>query len=114
MKKFALCLSVLIAIPAFAVDILCTGQGNQGELIEIELDLNARANTVTIEGNQYQLTLNNDFVYVWQNTLDDLLFTNVLSRITGTMNVIVDSSQDDLEPNIRAVLASKNKTDLLF
>ena len=35
MKKFALCLSVLIAIPAFAVDILCTGQGNQGELIEM-------------------------------------------------------------------------------
>ena len=34
MKKFALCLSVLIAIPAFAVDILCTSQGNQGELID--------------------------------------------------------------------------------
>ena len=76
MEKFALCLSVSLAILAFAVDILCTGQGNQGELIEIELDPNARGNTVTIEGNQYQLTINNDFVYVWQNTLDDLLFNN--------------------------------------
>ena len=114
MKQLALCLTTLITIPAFALDILCTGQGNQGELIEIQLDLNARANTVTIENNKYELTVNNDFVYVWQNTLDDLLFTNVVSRITGTMNVIVDSSEDDQEPNIRAILACKDKADLLF
>ena len=114
MKQLALIFTTLITIPAFALDILCTGQGNQGELIEIQLDLNARANTVTIENNKYQLTVNNDFVYVWQNTLDDLLFTNVLSRINGTMNVIVDSSDDDQEPNIRAILSCKDKADLLF
>jgi hypothetical protein len=43
-----------------------------------------------------------------------LLFTNVLSRINGTMNVIVDSSDDDQQPNIRAILACTDKADLLF
>ena len=42
-----------------------------------------------------------------------IFYLIMLSRVTGTMNAI-DSSQDDLEPNVRAVLACKNKTDLLF
>lgn len=114
MKYVAIFFTTLITIPAFALDVLCTGQGNQGELIEIQLELNARANSVTIEENKYELTVNNDFVYVWQNELDDLLFTNVLSRINGTMNVIVDSSSDEQEPTIRAILACKDKANLLF
>ena len=114
MKYLTIALTTILVMPAFALDVLCTGQGNQGELIEIQLDLNARANTVTIEGNKYDLTVNNDFVYVWQNTLDDLLFTNVLCRINGTMNVIVDSSDDDQQPNIRAILACTDKANILF
>ena len=48
MKYLTIALTTILVMPAFALDILCTGQGNQGELIEIQLDLNARANTVTI------------------------------------------------------------------
>ena len=114
MKKFALALTFLTTLPAFALDIVCTGQGSAGELIEIQLDLNARANSVSIEGQKYQLTASNDFVYVWQNELDDLVFTNVLSRINGSMNVLVDNSADEEQPTIRAILNCIDKADLLF
>jgi hypothetical protein len=114
MNKLIITLSLLLAFPAFALDILCTGQGNQGELIEIELDLNARANTVSIEGETYQLTVNSDYVYVWQNELEDLVFTNVLSRINGNLNVLVDNGSDDEQPVIRAILSCKDRSNLLF
>jgi hypothetical protein len=55
-------------------------------------------------------------MHVWQNTIDNQAYTNSLSRIDGSLTVIAENVlvNEQRQPVVRAVLACKDKKELLF
>lgn len=113
MKKI-LSLFLLLSLNLSALDLICMGNSNTNQLIQIELDLDKRLGNVTVEGQTHQLQVSNDFLYIWQNKFEDQIYTNSLSRIDGSLSVIAEGAGPDGAPLVRAILACKNKKDLLF
>lgn len=113
MKKL-LSLFLLISINLSALDLICMGNSNTNQLIQVEVELDKRLGKVTIEGETHQLQVSNDFLFVWQNKFDNQIYTNSLSRIDGSLSVIAEGAGPDGTPLVRAILACRDKSDLLF
>ena len=116
MKKILLASLLTFNIGIYADDLVCMGNTNNGQLIQLNVDLNKRLGKVTIENATYDLTISNDFMHVWQNTIDDQAYTNSLSRVDGSLTVIAENVlvNEQRQPVIRAVLSCKDKDELLF
>jgi hypothetical protein len=116
MKKILLASLLIFNIGVHADDLVCMGNTNNGQLIQLNVDLNKRLGKVTIENATYDLTISNDFMHVWQNTIDDQAYTNSLSRIDGSLTVIAENVlvNEQRQPVVRAVLSCKDKDELLF
>ena len=116
MKKIILSSLFIFNLGVLADDLVCMGNTNVGELIQLNVDLNQRLGKVTIENATYELTISNDFMHVWQNTIDEQEYTNSLSRLDGSLTVIAEKVlvNESRQPVIRAVLSCKNKDELLF
>ena len=102
----------MLLIPgfSFAADLVCMGNSNTNQLIQVELKLDTRLGKVSIEGNTYDLSVSNKFLYVWQNTVENQQYTNSLSRIDGSLTVVADGNN----PIVRAILACKEEKEILF
>ena len=92
------------------------GNTNNNQLIQLNVALDKRLGTVTIEDATYELSISNDFMHVWQNTIDNQAYTNSLSRIDGSLTVIAENVlvNEQRQPVVRAVLSCKDKKELLF
>jgi hypothetical protein len=92
------------------------GNTNNNQLIQLNVGLDKRLGRVTIEDATYELSISNDFMHVWQNTIDNQAYTNSLSRIDGSLTVIAENVlvNEQRQPVVRAVLACKDKKELLF
>ena len=80
MKKILLASLLIFNIGVYADDLVCMGNTNNGQLIQLNVDLNKRLGKVTIENATYDLTISNDFMHVWQNTIEDQAYTNSLKQ----------------------------------
>ena len=109
MKKI-LIISFLIPSFLFGTDLVCMGNSNTNQLIQVEVKLDTRMGKVAIEGNTHELLVSNKYLYVWQNKVDNQQYTNSLSRIDGSLTVVADGEN----PVVRAILACKEEKDLLF
>jgi hypothetical protein len=116
MKKILLASLLIFNIGVHADDLVCMGNTNNGQLIQLNVDLNKRLGKVTIENATYDLTISNDFMHVWQNTIDGQAYTNSLSRLDGSLTVIAENVlvNEQRQPVVRAVLSCKDKDELLF
>ena len=97
-----------------AADLVCMGNSNTNQLIQVAIDLDSRMGKVTVEGSTYDLAASNDFMYVWQNEVEGQTYTNSLSRIDGQLNVIAENVGEENQPIVRAILNCVDKKDLLF
>ena len=109
MKNIYICM-LLIPSLSFAADLVCMGNSNTNQLIQVELELDTRLGKVSIEGNTHDLIVSNKYLYVWQNKVDNQQYTNSLSRIDGSLTVVADGDN----PVVRAILACKDEKELLF
>ena len=123
MKKIILTSLFIFNLNVLADDLVCMGNTNVGELIQfngqliqLNVDLNKRLGKVTIENATYELTISNDFMHVWQNTIDEQAYTNSLSRLDGSLTVIAENVliDEQRQPVVRAVLSCRDKDELLF
>lgn len=116
MKKVILASLLIFNISVYAENLVCMGNTNNNQLIQLNVDLDKRLGKVTIENATYELSISNDFMHVWQNTIDDQAYTNSLSRIDGSLTVIAENVlvNDQRQPVVRAVLSCKDKKELLF
>ena len=109
MKKILFSLILLPNI-VFAADLVCMGNSNTNQLIQVEVNLDTRMGKVTIEGNTHELIVSNKYLYVWQNKVENQQYTNSLSRIDGSLTVVADGEN----PLVRAILNCKEEKELLF
>lgn len=116
MKKIIIFSIFFVSIGAVAEDLVCMGNTNNNQLIQINVELDKRLGIVTIESEKHELSISNDFMHVWQNSIDGQAYTNSLSRIDGSLTVIAENVlvNDQRQPVVRAVLSCKDKKDLLF
>ena len=116
MRKFMFITIFVTSFGALAEDLVCMGNTNNNQLIQLNVELNKRLGSVKIENQTYELTISNDFMHVWQNSIDGQAYTNSLSRIDGSLTVIAENVlvNDQRQPVIRAVLSCKEKEELLF
>jgi hypothetical protein len=116
MKKVILASLLIFNISAYAADLICMGNTNNNQLIQLNVGLDKRLGKVTIENQTYDLSISNDFMHVWQNTIDNQAYTNSLSRIDGSLTVIAENVlvNEQRQPVVRAVLSCKDKKELLF
>ena len=115
MKKIYIIFTCLFAVNAYsAVDIVCMGNSNTNQLIQIELELDARLGKVKLENSTHDWSVSNSFTYVWQNQFENQLYTNTLNRIDGTLTVVAEGAGENNTPLIRAILSCKNTKDILF
>ena len=116
MKKLIIITLAFTSIGAFADQLICMGNTNNNQLIQLNVELDKRLGNVQIENQKYELTVSNDFMHVWQNSIDGQAYTNSLSRIDGSLTVIAENVlvNNQRQPVIRAVLSCKDKKDLLF
>ena len=117
MKKITLYSLFVFTLGLSAQDkaqvILCAGTTNDGALIELQLDLYSSQNKLSIEGQAYNLSTNNDFTVAWSNEVDGIRYDNFLSKINGNMLVIA-INPESTETGIRANLNCVNKEDRVF
>lgn len=116
MKKVIIFSIFFVSMGAVAEDLVCMGNTNNNQLIQINVELDKRLGVVTIESQKYELSISNDFMHVWQNSIDGQAYTNSLSRIDGSLTVIAENVlvNEQRQPVVRAVLSCKDKKDLLF
>ena len=116
MKKFILMSFAITSFGVLADDIICMGNTNNNQLIQLNIELNKRLGKVKIETQEYELSISNDFMHVWQNSIDGQAYTNTLSRIDGSLTVIAENVlvNDQRVPVVRAVLSCKEVNELLF
>jgi len=117
MKKITLYSLFIFTIGLSAQDdslvILCAGTTNDGSLIELQLDLYSSQNRLSIEGQVYNLSVNNDFTVAWTNEVEGIRYDNFLSKINGNM-LVVAVNPESTETSIRANLNCVNKQDRVF
>lgn len=107
-------LTLMALTPFFinATEIICTGQGNQGELIEIELNYFEAKKEVQIDDMLYPIQIDNKFAIAWSNTADGVEFVNILSKINGSLQVIMKDEEGN--QNLRASLQCIEADKTLF
>ena len=117
MKKITLCSLFIFSLGLSAQDdvqvILCAGTTNDGALIELQLDLYSSQNRVSIEGQAYDLSANNDFTVAWSNEVEGTRYDNFLSKINGNLLVIA-VNPESTESGIRANLNCIRKENRVF
>ena len=115
-NKLAITFLLIFSVNTFADEIVCMGNSNDNQLIQIAFKLDPRTGTVEVDGSKINLSIANDFIYVWQNSVGNQAYTNTLSRIDGSLTVVAENVLIDEKPQplLRAALACKNKKDLLF
>ena len=104
MKKILLSLILLPNI-VLAADLVCMGNSNTNQLIQVEVKLDTRMGKVTIAGNTHELIVSNKYLYVWQNKVENQQYTNSLSRIDVSLTVVADGEN----PLVRAILNCKEE-----
>ena len=116
MKKIIFIVLMGFNMSLLAQDLVCMGNSNQNQLIQIQVKLDKKLGTVELESQKYELSISNDFMHVWQNTIEGQLYTNSLSRLDGSLTVIAENVmlEGKPQPLVRAVLMCKNKADLVF
>ena len=116
MKNLFVMAVLTFSLGLVADDIICMGNSNTNQLIQIELKLDKKLGTVELESQKYELSLSNDYMHVWQNTIDKQLYTNSLSRIDGSLTVIAEGVIIDEKPQpvVRAILQCSSRDDLHF
>ena len=116
MKNLFVMAVLTFSLGLVADDIICMGNSNTNQLIQIEVKLDKKLGTVELESQKYELSLSNNYMHVWQNTIDKQLYTNSLSRIDGSLTVIAEGVIIDEKPQpvIRAILQCSAKDDLHF
>jgi hypothetical protein len=117
MKKITLCSLFIFSLGLSAQDdvqvILCAGTTDDGALIELQLDFYSSQSRLSIEGQAYDLSVNNDFTIAWTNEAEGIRYDNFLSKINGNMLVIA-VNPESTETSIRANLNCVNKEDRVF
>ena len=116
MKNLFVMAVLTFSVGLVADDIICMGNSNTNQLIQIEVKLDKKLGTIELESQKYELSISNDYMHVWQNTIDEQLYTNSLSRIDGSLTVIAEGVivNERAQPVIRAILQCKDKNNLHF
>ena len=116
MKNLFVITVLTFSMGLIADDIICMGNSNTNQLIQIEVKLDKKLGTIELESQKYELSLSNDYMHVWQNTIDKQLYTNSLSRIDGSLTVIAEGVIIDEKPQpvVRAILQCSSRDDLHF
>ena len=114
MKITNIILGLFLTINVYTSELFCMGNSNANELIQVKVDLDPRLGKVLIEGSENELSISNEFMYVWQNKFENQVYTNTLSRIDGSLTVIAENSGPENEPILRAILSCKERKNLLF
>ena len=111
MKLKLLMLTILLPFNLAASSILCTGLGNQGELIELSLEFSPKKAEISIDGFDYPVQVNNEFSIAWSNTVNDIDFINILSKINGSLQVLTNNNGAQ---ELRASLMCVESKNALF
>lgn len=107
-------LTLIAAAPFFvsASEIICSGPGSQGELIEIEMNYSSKNKEIQIEDMLYPIKIDNKFVIAWTNSADGVDFINILNRINGSLQVFKNDQEGNQE--LRASMQCIDVKDSLF
>ena len=107
-------LTLIAAAPFFAsaTEIICSGPGSQGELIEIEINYSSVNKEIQIDDMLYPIQIDNKFAIAWTNSADGVDFVNILSRINGSLQVFKNDQEGNQE--LRASLQCIDVKKSLF
>ena len=97
MKLKLLSLLTILTFNLQAIEIICTGQVNQGELIELSFEYLQKENQIKMENASYPIQINNQFSIAWTNLVDENNFLHILSKINGSLQVIKNDQDGNQE-----------------
>ena len=97
------------------VTAYCNGLTNDNTRVEIKLDINNEEGTVIVdEGSTFGFLVANKFNYVWETRLGNMMYTNILNKLDGSMVVLVPNPDPNQAPVLRAQLICVEEQDIKF
>ena len=97
------------------VTAYCNGLTNDNTRVEIKLDINNTDGTVLVdEDSTFGFLVANKFNYVWETRLGNMMYTNILNKLDGSMVVLVPNPDPNQPPVLRAQLVCVEEDDIKF
>ena len=97
------------------VTAYCNGLTNDNTRVEIKLDINNEEGTVMVdEATTFGFLVANKFNYVWETRLGNVMYTNILNKLDGSMVVLVPNPDPNQAPVLRAQLICVEEQDIKF
>ncbi len=97
------------------VTAYCNGLTNDNTRVEIKLDINNTDGTVMVdEDSTFGFLVANKFNYVWETRLGNMMYTNILNKLDGSMVVLVPNPDPNQPPVLRAQLVCVEEDDIKF
>ena len=97
------------------VTAYCNGLTNDNTRVEIKLDINNEEGTVMVdEATTFGFLVANKFNYVWETRLGNMMYTNILNKLDGSMVVLVPNPDPNQAPVLRAQLICVEEQDIKF
>tara|TARA_Y100000992_G_C20847469_1_gene296655 strand:- start:84 stop:476 length:393 start_codon:yes stop_codon:yes gene_type:complete len=115
--KNILILLLLLSCTASAqdIDIYCAGLTNDNTRVEIKLQVDTDAKTITIDdAATYKFLVSNKFNYVWENFVGNTAYTNIVNKLDGSMVVLTANQTPNQPPIVRAQLICVEEKDIKF
>ncbi len=103
------------SVSSNTIDIYCNGLTNDNTRVEIKLQIDTEATSITIdEEATYQFLVANKFNYVWENFVGNVSYTNILNKLDGSMVVLTPNQAPNQPPIVRAQLICVEEKDIKF
>lgn len=97
------------------VTAYCNGLTNDNTRVEIKLDIDNDEGTVMVdEDSTFGFLVANKFNYVWETRLGNMMYTNILNKLDGSMVVLVPNPDQNQPPVLRAQLVCVEEDDIKF
>tara|TARA_Y100000816_G_scaffold86163_1_gene59303 strand:+ start:296 stop:682 length:387 start_codon:yes stop_codon:yes gene_type:complete len=97
------------------VTAYCNGLTNDNTRVEIKLDIDNDEGTVMVdEDSTFGFLVANKFNYVWETRLGNMMYTNILNKLDGSMVVLVPNPDPNQAPVLRAQLICVEEQDIKF
>ena len=112
---FILLLLLSCTASAQDIDIYCAGLTNDNTRVEIKLQVDTDAKTITIDdATTHKFLVSNKFNYVWENFMGNTAYTNILNKLDGSMVVLTPNQSPNQPPIVRAQLICVEEKDIKF
>mgnify|MGYP003332042854 CR=1 FL=1 len=116
MKKILLLLLLTsCTVSAKDVAVYCNGLTNDNNRVELKLDINTKEGSVLVdESDRFSFLVSNKFNYVWETRIGNVVYTNILNKLDGSMAVLVPNAEQNQPPVLRAQLICVEEQEIKF